>query len=163
MHCRVISCNNFPRPLQPLPSTLSYVTVWCSEPCCPGWNLKPVSKLVFLTWQHRLRLVGNLPYPFFVKPRSWCLTLNPGGTTGRVKCTAELERSAGCLSACSCIYCLWLIPASCGDRMMGVLLFPVLSDLRDLIRVKFSTTFFYQVLICLQVKNSVSGKSPEVL
>lgn len=26
MHCRVISCNNFPRPLQPLPTTLSYVT-----------------------------------------------------------------------------------------------------------------------------------------
>lgn len=114
--------SHVPSSLSPARSVMSLV--WCSEPCCPGWNLEPVSKFVFLTWQHTLRLVGNLPYPFFVKHRAWWLTLNPGGTTGTVKCTAELERSAGCLCAFFCSHCLWLIPSSCGDRMTGILLFP---------------------------------------
>ena len=111
------------------PSSLSpprvvMALVWCFEPCCPGWCLETVSKLVFLTWQPMMRLVGNLPYPFFVKPRGWCLTLSPG-TRGRgVKSTLEPKVSAGCLCAVFCGYCLWLILSSCGDRMTESLPFP---------------------------------------
>lgn len=83
-----------PSSLSPPCSVMSLL--WCSEPCCPGWNLETVSKLVFLTWQHMMRLVGNLPYPFFVKHQSWCLTLNPGIRTGRVKCRVEPTISAEC-------------------------------------------------------------------
>lgn len=105
------------------PPCLAVSLVWCFEPCCPGWNLETVSKLVFLTWQHMMRLVGNLPYPFFVKHQSWCLTLNLGTRTGRVKRTVELKISTGWLCAFFCSYCLWLILSSCGDRMTEILLF----------------------------------------
>lgn len=124
MPYRVISRSNSHVPSSLSPPCLVMSLVWCFEPCCPGWNLDTVSKLVFLTWQHMMRLVGNLPYPFFVKHQSWCLTLNPGTRTGRVKCTAELRISAGCLCAFFCSYCLWLILRSCGDRMTEILLFP---------------------------------------
>lgn len=106
------------------PPCLVMSLVWCFEPCCPGWNLETVSKLVFLTWQHTMRLVGNLPYPFLVKHQSWCLTPNPGIRTGRVKCMVELKVSAGCLCAFFCSYCLWLMLRSCSDGKTEILLFP---------------------------------------
>lgn len=146
--------HSVPSSLCPPRSALSLLR--CSEPCCPGWNLEPVSKLAFLTWQRMMRLVGNLPYPFFVKHQSWCLTLNPGRSReGEMQGRTEI--SAGWICAFLWCDCLGLVFSSGSDRMAKILVFfPfVFLVISMTCKWKFFSSLFVSGKGCIKEKSSV--------
>lgn len=166
MQCRVISCNNFPRPLQPLPTTLSYVTgvmlgaslSWLESRACFQACVSHLAAHAAAGGQS----AGSL----FCQTSELASDTESGKNGER---EINVQRSWRGLLGVSVHFSVliaydWfpdLVVIEWWEFCSFLLYFkwfawPGKSQI-------FSCFFFYQVLICLQVKNSVSGKSPEVL
>lgn len=163
MHCRLISCNNFPRPLQPLPTVLSYVTgamlrallSWLESRACFQACISHLAAHAAAGGQS----AGSL----------FCQTSDLVSDTESGEREINVQRNRRGLLGVSVHFFVviaygWspvLVVIEWWGFCSCLLYFkwfawPGKSQI-------FSYIFFCQMLICLQVKNSVSGKSPEVL
>lgn len=167
MHCRVISCNNFPRPLQPLPTTLSYVTGVMLRALLSWLESRACFQACISHLAAHAAAGGQSAVSLFCQTSELVSDTESGKKNGERE--INVQRNWGGLLGVSVHFAV-VIAYDWFPVLVVIEWWRFCSFLSHFKRFAwpgksqiFSCFFFYEVPICLQVKNSVSGKSPKVL